>query len=76
MKDLVKCPKCGIEYSLGTRIYHSCEEHEICQGVIFGDDRVCRPWNCSPIEDYNSPKIDLEVDSAYRDEKLVLSIKQ
>jgi hypothetical protein len=65
-----------MEYSLGTRIFHSCDECEITHGVVFGDDRICRSWNCNPIEDYNPPKINLEIDSPYRDEKLVLSIKQ
>lgn len=65
-----------MEYSLGTRIYHSCGDYEICHGVVFGDDRICRPWNCIPIEDYNPPQINLEVDSTYRDEKMVLNVKQ
>ena len=76
MKVLVKCPKCGMEYSLGTRIYHSCEGYSICHGVVFGDDRVCRPWNCNPIEDYSPHEINLEVDSAYREKKMILNIKQ
>lgn len=46
---MVKCPKCGFEYSLGTRIYHSCEDYSICHGVIFEKERISRPWNCNPI---------------------------
>jgi len=69
---LVKCPKCGMEYSLGTRIYHSCEGYSICHGVVFGDDRVCRPWNCNPTEE-DGPKIKLKVESPYPSEKLVFT---
>jgi hypothetical protein len=72
---LVKCPKCGMEYSLGTRIYHFCEEHSICHGVIFGDDRICRSWNCNPIEDFNRPNIKLTLDTTYHDKNIVLAIK-
>lgn len=75
MKKLVKCPKCDMEYSLGTRIYHSCEEYTICHGVVFGDDRICRPWNCNSIEDFNQPKIKLTLDATYHDKNVVLAIK-
>jgi Lrp/AsnC family transcriptional regulator for asnA, asnC and gidA len=48
---IVKCPKCGEEYSLGRKIYHSCEEgHEITHGVIFGDDRKDRLWNAFSLD--------------------------
>jgi hypothetical protein len=53
---MVKCPGCGIEYSLGRKIYHSCETHEICHGVIRERDRISRQWNCNPIDKYNEPK--------------------
>jgi len=43
---MVICPKCGEEYSLGRKIYHSCEGGSIEHGVIFNDDRENRPWNC------------------------------
>jgi len=75
VKDLVKCPKCGMEYSLGTRIYHSCEGYSLCHGVVFGDDRVSRPWNCNPIEEFNQPEVKIDRDSTYRNEKVVLAIK-
>ncbi len=48
---MVTCPKCGEEYSLGRKIYHSCEEFSIEHGVIFNDDRKKRPWNCYCIDD-------------------------
>jgi hypothetical protein len=54
---MIKCPKCGIEYSLGRKIYHSCEDFEICHGVIFEKVRISRPWNCNPIEKMNQPKV-------------------
>ena len=59
---MVKCPKCGVEYSLGRKIYHSCEGYEICHGIIFEKDRIYRPWNCNPIEKmnecYQTPKLE------------------
>jgi Lrp/AsnC family transcriptional regulator for asnA, asnC and gidA len=48
---IVKCPKCGEEYSLGRKIYHSCEEFSIEHGIIFNDDRKNRPWNCLCIDE-------------------------
>ncbi len=47
---IVTCPKCGEEYSLGRKIYHSCEGFSIEHGVIFNDDRENRPWNCQSID--------------------------
>jgi Lrp/AsnC family transcriptional regulator for asnA, asnC and gidA len=48
---LVTCPKCGEEYSLGRKIYHSCEGFSISHGVVFNDDRENRPWNCISIDE-------------------------
>jgi Lrp/AsnC family transcriptional regulator for asnA, asnC and gidA len=48
---MVICPKCGEEYSLGRKIYHSCEGFSIEHGVIFNDDRKNRPWNCLSIDE-------------------------
>jgi len=48
---IVTCPKCGEEYSLGRKIYHSCEGFSIEHGVIFNDDREKRPWNCHSIDE-------------------------
>ena len=48
---IVTCPKCGEEYSLGRKIYHSCEGYSIEHGVIFNDDRKNRPWNCESIDE-------------------------
>jgi hypothetical protein len=53
---MVKCPECGEEYSLGRIIYHCCESHEICHGVIWEKERISRAWNCNPIDKYNEPK--------------------
>ena len=58
MRYTVKCPYCGLEYSLGRKIYHSCESHEICHGIIWEKDCVSRPWNCNPIDKYNEPKLE------------------
>lgn len=55
---MVKCPGCGIEYSLGRKIFHSCDKNTIYHGVIWSKDRISRPWNCSPIENYNQPKLE------------------
>ena len=48
---IVTCPKCGEEYSLGRKIYHSCEGYSIGHGVIFNDDRKYRRWNCDSIDE-------------------------
>ncbi|MFX1593179.1 MAG: Lrp/AsnC family transcriptional regulator [Promethearchaeota archaeon] len=48
---MVTCPKCGEQYSLGRKIYHSCEGGSIEHGVIFNDDRKNRPWNCHSIDE-------------------------
>lgn len=48
---MVTCPKCGEEYSLGRKIYHSCEGYSIEHGVIFNDDRENRPWNCHSLDE-------------------------
>ncbi|UCC20670.1 MAG: Lrp/AsnC family transcriptional regulator [Promethearchaeota archaeon] len=48
---MVICPNCGEEYSLGRKIYHSCEGYSIEHGIIFNDDRKDRPWNCTCIDD-------------------------
>ncbi|MFX0072333.1 MAG: Lrp/AsnC family transcriptional regulator [Candidatus Hermodarchaeota archaeon] len=48
---MVTCPKCGEEYSLGRKIYHSCEGYSIEHGIIFNDDRKNRPWNCVSIDE-------------------------
>jgi Lrp/AsnC family transcriptional regulator for asnA, asnC and gidA len=48
---LVTCPKCGEEYSLGRKIYHSCEGYSISHGVVFNDDRKNRHWNCYSVDE-------------------------
>lgn len=55
---IVKCLGCGLEYSLGRKIYHSCETHEICHGVIWEKECISRPWNCIPIEKYNEKEVE------------------
>ncbi|MFX0020004.1 MAG: Lrp/AsnC family transcriptional regulator [Promethearchaeota archaeon] len=56
---IVTCPKCGEEYSLGRKIYHSCEGFSIEHGVIFNDDRVNRPWNCHTIDETDKKILNL-----------------
>lgn len=46
---MVKCSACGIEYSLGRKIFHSCDEFTIEHGVIWCRNRIERSWNCDPI---------------------------
>ncbi len=48
---MTTCPKCGEEYSLGRKIYHSCKDFSIEHGVIFNDDRKKHSWNCSCIDE-------------------------
>jgi Lrp/AsnC family transcriptional regulator for asnA, asnC and gidA len=48
---MVTCPKCGEEYSLGRKIYHSCKDFSIEHGIIFNDDRKDRSWNCYSIDE-------------------------
>lgn len=48
---MVKCPKCGEEYSLGRKIYHSCEGHSIYHGAILNEERESRSWNCTCIDE-------------------------
>ena len=57
---MVKCPECGVEYSLGRKIYHSCVKFEIYHGVIGCNDRTSHPWNCNPIEEYTQPNLENE----------------
>ena len=58
MVYMVKCPGCGVEYSLGRKIYHSCAEFEIFHGVMGCNNRISRPWNCNPIEECARPKLE------------------
>ena len=57
---MVKCPGCGVEYSLGRKIYHSCTDFEIYNGAVGCNDRISRPWTCNPIEECNQHKLENE----------------
>jgi len=46
---MVKCSGCGIEYSLGRKILHCCDENRIEHGVIWCRERIEQSWNCDPI---------------------------
>ena len=47
---MVKCPKCGEEFSLGRRLVHNCEDFFIYHGAICSEDRIDYPWNCIDIK--------------------------
>lgn len=44
---MIKCPKCGEEYSYGRKIYHSCEGFSMYHGALLCGDRIEHPWNCT-----------------------------
>ncbi len=46
---MVKCPNCGIEYSLGRKIYHRCEGFSIYHGSVCQEPRKRYPWNCNDV---------------------------
>ena len=45
-KSMLKCNKCGKEYSYGRKIHHECNQNFVNHGVIFGDSRKRYDWNC------------------------------
>ena len=55
---MVKCPGCGIEYSLGRKIFHKCDTNTIEHGVIWCKDRPERPWNCNIIDEERIERIE------------------
>ncbi|MFX0081137.1 MAG: hypothetical protein ACFE94_05230 [Candidatus Hodarchaeota archaeon] len=44
---MVKCSKCGEEYSLGRKIYHECKEYSIFHGAVCSERCIEHPWNCN-----------------------------
>jgi hypothetical protein len=54
---MIKCPKCGEEYSLGRKIYHSCEGFSMYHGALLCGDRIERPWNCGYTTKENNLKL-------------------
>ena len=42
---IIKCPRCGIEYSYGRNICHICETNSIFFGALFKGDRQEYQWN-------------------------------
>ena len=68
---MVKCPKCGFEYSLGTRIYHSCENYSISHGVIFEKKRISRPWNCIPFGKREKPVPESKIEPRMKEELII-----
>lgn len=53
---IIKCPKCGIEYSYGRNICHICEDHLILFGAFFKGNRREYQWNCNTIMLSADPK--------------------
>ena len=45
-KHLLRCEKCGKEYSYGRKIHHECDENLITHGVIFESSTMSHGWNC------------------------------
>jgi hypothetical protein len=41
-----KCPECGIEYSYGRYICHSCNDSAIFSGVLLNESNTEYAWNC------------------------------
>jgi hypothetical protein len=56
---MVKCSKCGEEYSLGRKIYHECKENSIIHGAICSENCIDRPWNCNSDENNNSLELEI-----------------
>jgi hypothetical protein len=43
---VLRCEKCGKEYSYGRKILHDCGENLITHGVIFESSTRSYGWNC------------------------------
>jgi len=43
---MIECPECGVEYSYGRIIFHTCEHNSIPFGKLLGPDFKARKWNC------------------------------
>ena len=54
---MVKCPKCGEEYSLGRRLVHNCGDFTIFHGTICYEDRIEYPWNCIDLQKKDSSQL-------------------
>jgi len=71
---MVICPKCGIEYSLGRKIYHRCNDFSIYHGAVCSENRICRKWNCISIK--KSDNLELEINNyLLNDEKYIDAFK-
>jgi hypothetical protein len=44
---LIECPKCGVEYSYGRSICHTCGEEPLPFGKIFKPVQRTYRWNCN-----------------------------
>ncbi len=44
---IIKCKNCGIKYSYGRNICHTCGDNTLFFGAIFGEDESERKWNCA-----------------------------
>ena len=43
---LIKCSECGLEYSYGRNLCHTCNVNTIFFGALFKGDRKAYKWNC------------------------------
>ena len=43
---MIKCKECGVEYSYGRHICHTCGTHSIPFGKLFENEYKVRKWNC------------------------------
>ena len=43
---IIKCSRCGLEYSYGRNICHICKNNSIFFGALFKGDRQEYQWNC------------------------------
>jgi hypothetical protein len=44
---IIKCSDCGLEYSYGRNLCHTCNFNTIFFGAIFKGDRKEYKWNCA-----------------------------
>ena len=71
---MVKCQCCGIEYSLGRKILHCCDQNRIEHGLIWCRDRIERSWNCNPITSVCKPNVE-KTEFITNMEKLIPTLK-
>jgi hypothetical protein len=43
---MIECPECGVEYSYGRKISHTCNNNSVTFGKIFELEHRGHKWNC------------------------------